>query len=154
MLWHEIFFVLTGVCSTIGYQWLFYQGAGGGGLSMITVLPSYIGMIFPLFKPSIRKRFAFVHHPKSTHKLVISACICDILGSILTAIGLFYTGSGLYQVLYSSVVVFTALISRVFLQTPISWKQWIAVVMVNVGLACSTGAGSLDANSGTFHSLC
>lgn len=147
VFYYQILFVLSGVLSTIGYQWLYYQGAGGGGFSMITVLPSYIGMILPLLTPSNRKQFVHLNHPKSTHKMIIAACVCDILGSMLTAIGLFYCGSGLYQVLYSSVIVFTAVISRIFLKTPLTKKQWLAVVMVNVGLAFSAGLGNIEGSA-------
>lgn len=147
VLYHQVLFVLTGVLSTIGYQWIFYQGAGGGGFSMITVLPSYIGMIFPLLKPSNRNRFLSLDHPKSTHKLIFTASTCDITGSMLTAVGLFYCGSGLYQVLYSSVIVFTALIARIFLSKPLTTNQWIAVFLVNIGLALSAGVGDMEGSS-------
>lgn len=48
-----------------------------------------------------------------------------------------YCGSGLFQVAFSSVAVFSALYSRVFLRTYISSVQWLGVTIVTVGLVIS-----------------
>ena len=111
---------------------------------MVTVLPSYLGMLAPLLQPSTLKKFSKSSHPPSTHYLIVIAAFCDFLGSILTAIGLFYTGSGLYQVLYSSVVIFTAVLCKIFLDKPLSTRQWISVVLVSFGLALSAGSKNED----------
>ena len=48
-----------------------------------------------------------------------------------------YCGSGLFQVAFSSVAVFSALYSRVFLKTYISSVQWLGITIVTVGLVIS-----------------
>lgn len=140
----QALFVTTGTIITLGYQWIFYAGAGGRGLAMITVLPSYIGMCMPLAQPAVFRRFLSSSYPMQVHLIVIFASVLDIAGGLLTAVGLFMTGSGIYQVLYSSVVVFTALVARIVLHKPLSWKQWLAVIIVNTGLALSAGSGDAD----------
>ena len=44
----------------------------------------------------------------------------------------------LYQVIFSSVVAFTALLSVVFLGKRLARLQWVGVALVSIGLACST----------------
>ena len=117
---------------------------------MITVLPSYLGMLMPLLQPSVRQKFSESSQSSFTHMTILFASFSDFLGSILTAIGLFYTGSGLYQVLCSSVVVFTAVLCRIFLQKPLSNNQWIAVLLVNFGLALSAGSKSVEGDSSSL----
>merc|ERR1712137_1436862 len=80
-------------------------------------------------------------------KLVLSASALDVLGSTLTGFGLFYTGSGIYQILYSSVVIFTALLSRFVLKKPLSGMQWMAVLLVNVGLTFSASSSNSEGES-------
>ena len=140
---NEALFVATGVVITIGYQWLFYQGAGGGGIAMTSVLPNYLGMLLALAFPAIRTNFiSSLKHSSGGQLVIMCACFADVLGSFCTAIGLFYTGSGIYQVLYSSVVIFTALLSRFLTQKPLSGRQWFSVVLVNFGLALSASSSS------------
>lgn len=44
-----------------------------------------------------------------------------------------YCGSGLFQVAFSSVAVWSALFSRIFLKRMISSIQWIGIVVVTIG---------------------
>lgn len=48
-----------------------------------------------------------------------------------------YCGSGLFQVAFSSVAVFSALYSRVFLKIYISSVQWLGIIIVTGGLVIS-----------------
>jgi drug/metabolite transporter (DMT)-like permease len=142
-LWTRSFtFVATGVLSTLGYQWLYYQGAGGGGMAMTSSLPNYIGMLLALGSPKVRRNFLNSDYPDRGIKQIMITSLIDVIGSALTGFGLFYTGSGVYQIIYSSVVIFTALLSKFIIKKPLNTVQWACVILVNVGLALS--ASSLD----------
>ena len=48
-----------------------------------------------------------------------------------------YCGSGLFQVAFSSVAIFSAVYSRIFLKTNVSIVQWVGIVVVTAGLIVS-----------------
>ena len=48
-----------------------------------------------------------------------------------------YCGSGLFQVAFSSVAIFSAIYSRIFLKTLITPLQWVGIVIVTMGLVVS-----------------
>lgn len=50
---------------------------------------------------------------------------------------MFLIGSGIYQVIYSSVVVFTAILSRIFLKKKLTPKQWMSLIVITSGLSLS-----------------
>lgn len=69
--------------------------------------------------------------------LYLSSALLDICGYVIRTIGMVYCGSGLFQVAFSSVAVFSALYSRVFLKTYISSVQWLGIIIVTGGLVIS-----------------
>ena len=75
--------------------------------------------------------------PISLNTAYVLTALCDFSGYIVRTIGLSYCGSGLFQVAFSSVAIWSALYSRVFLKTPISCVQWIGIAVVTLGLAIS-----------------
>lgn len=66
----------------------------------------------------------------------------EVLGNVLGTQGLIYAGSGLFQVVYSSVVLFTALLSKFFLSRSPQPKQWLALLLIFLGLAFSALGGA------------
>lgn len=48
-----------------------------------------------------------------------------------------YCGSGLFQVAFSSVAIWSALYSCIILKKVISGKQWIGIIIVTLGLCVS-----------------
>lgn len=66
----------------------------------------------------------------------------DIAGFLLSVGGMAYAGSGTYQVLYSSVVVWAALGAYVFMGRTLTPRQAGGVAAVMAGLALSSLAGS------------
>ena len=48
-----------------------------------------------------------------------------------------YCGSGLFQVAFSSVAIFSAVYSRIFLKTNVSAIQWLGIAIVTSGLVVS-----------------
>ncbi|KAJ3288679.1 hypothetical protein HK104_008035 [Borealophlyctis nickersoniae] len=80
------------------------------------------------------------------HVGVIGVAILDVFGNLVLNVGLFYVGSGLYQVIYSSIIVFTALMAKCFLRRSMTWGGWIAVYIICFGLSIN-GFGRTDAFS-------
>lgn len=68
---------------------------------------------------------------------IIVSIVLDFAGCIFSTLGLSMAGSGLYQVVYSSVICWSALMSRFFLKKIVSKEEWFGIVLVTFGLAFS-----------------
>ncbi|KAF9360711.1 hypothetical protein BGX34_007596 [Mortierella sp. NVP85] len=71
------------------------------------------------------------------HWPVIQVAVMDVVANALVTIGFFYVGSGMYQVIYSSIVIWCAILTRIFLGRKLNNIQWLAIVGVTLGLAIS-----------------
>ena len=58
-----------------------------------------------------------------------------------------YCGSGLFQVAFSSVAIFSAIYSHFLLKTYISNMQWLGIVVVTLGLCISPLSGGTVSGS-------
>ncbi|KAI9363076.1 hypothetical protein BD770DRAFT_469774 [Pilaira anomala] len=193
---HQIGFLVTGLCTTLGVQWLFYRGAATS-MSLLPQLSNYTGMLMVgLFIPvllkrkrqndalaysliegeeanntaaissscSIRSDHTVVDYFPSTlpneedvnkvwvqedgpidHFSVIKLAALDIISSFALTIGFSVIGSGMYQVIYSSVVVWCAILTWLFMGRALAKIQWIAIIGTSVGL----GVSSLDSMRAT-----
>lgn len=85
----------------------------------------------------------------STLQLCIGlAVVLDFGGCIFSNMGLAMAGSGLYQVVYSSVICWSALLSRFVLKKSVSKEEWFGIALVTFGLAFSAlGDSSSGRNS-------
>lgn len=63
------------------------------------------------------------------------ASICDMLSTCLSYIALNYTSASSFQMLRGSVMVFTALLSVLFLRRSLTWKHWLGIATVVAGLS-------------------
>ena len=68
----------------------------------------------------------------------------DFAGCVFSNIGLSMAGSGIYQVIYSSVVCWSALMSRIVLKRIVGRDEWIGIATVTFGLAFSALGESSD----------
>ncbi|CEG49683.1 uncharacterized protein PHALS_07435 [Plasmopara halstedii] len=68
---------------------------------------------------------------------IIVSVILDFTGCIFSNLGLSMAGSGLYQVVYSSVICWSALMSRFLLRKIVSKEEWFGIALVTFGLAFS-----------------
>ncbi|OWZ00033.1 hypothetical protein PHMEG_00028864 [Phytophthora megakarya] len=68
---------------------------------------------------------------------VIVSVVLDFAGCIFSNVGLSMAGSGLYQVVYSSVICWSALMSRFILKKVVSKEEWFGIALVTFGLAFS-----------------
>ncbi|KAJ3054286.1 hypothetical protein HK097_002168 [Rhizophlyctis rosea] len=133
----QLVFLVTGLISTLGAQWLHYRGAAESR-SMLPVLATYLGMAAVALLPSDKHSRSYKpdpNEPKRGYLTIFGVSTLDVLGNVILMVGMFYVGSGLYQVIYSSVIVFTALLSKCFLRRTMSWAQWAAIFAITGGLS-------------------
>jgi len=45
---------------------------------------------------------------------------------------MFLIGSGIYQVIHSAIVVFTAILSRIFLNKKFTIQQWFSLIVIKL----------------------
>ncbi|KAI8149793.1 hypothetical protein BJV82DRAFT_584654 [Fennellomyces sp. T-0311] len=186
---HQLSFLTTGVCSTLGVQWLFYTGAASGS-SFFTQLTGCVGsmlagLIIPrlLARPTISATpevatavtekedealdgFAVInlHGSKEEreicavngsvkHLAVARLAILDMTASSFVTVGFSLIGSGMYQVIFSSVVVWAAILSYLFMRRELSISQWVSICGTSAGLtlcaADSMGLHEESNNGGT-----
>ncbi|CAG8504523.1 15995_t:CDS:2, partial [Dentiscutata heterogama] len=69
--------------------------------------------------------------------LIIAASLLDITANFALTIGFFYVGSGMFQVIYSSVVIWCAILSFIFLGRKLLFVQSLCIFGVFIGLALS-----------------
>ncbi|EQC41341.1 hypothetical protein SDRG_01315 [Saprolegnia diclina VS20] len=71
------------------------------------------------------------------HAMLLLNVFLDFAGCIFANIGLSMAGSGVYQVVYSSVVCWSALLSKAFLGKHVGRNEWLGIATVTFGLAFS-----------------
>ena len=90
---------------------------------------------------------AMKQYEKKLRLLYVVSALLDIMGYVIRTIGyldgvgidrrMVYCGSGLFQVAFSSVAIFSAVYSRIFLKTNVSAIQWLGIAIVSSGLIVS-----------------
>ncbi|KAK5822614.1 hypothetical protein F5H01DRAFT_336097 [Linnemannia elongata] len=80
------------------------------------------------------------------HWPVIQVAVMDVIANAMVTVGFFYVGSGMYQVIYSSIVIWCAILTRIFLSRKLNSIQWVAIVGVTIGLAISAVGTVQDAS--------
>ncbi|CAJ0827598.1 2739_t:CDS:2 [Entrophospora sp. SA101] len=132
---YQVLFLFTGLLQTLGTQYLYYQKATSGA-SFLTNLVQYIGMaavgllLLPNWLENRSREYI-------NYKYIIAATLLDLIANFAITIGFFYIGSGMYQVIYSSVVIWCAILSFFLLGRKLSFIQSISIVGVSFGLALS-----------------
>jgi len=100
---------------------------------MLSIFASYLGMALVPHQMSKEKR----QEIKLPWKLITLTALIDMLALICGTIGMFYIGSGIYQVVHSSIILFTAILTRVTNNTILSNMQWISLFVIMAGLGTS-----------------
>jgi len=173
ILAQQTIFLVTGLVSTLGAQWLNYNKAADSR-SLLTVMCTYLGMCCIHFMPikpkhqstSVPLREKPKHQSTSVplrdlasssstqiastnqeshvnHMGVAMVAVLDVFGQVVLTVGLFYIGSGLYQVIYSSVIVFAAIYNRIFLGRSMTIMSWAAIFTITLGLALTSVGGNI-----------
>lgn len=68
--------------------------------------------------------------------------VCDLLATTLMNVGLVYTPVSIYQMTRGAVVLFVAILSVLFLKRRIRRLEWLALVLVSLGIAIVGYSGS------------
>lgn len=81
--------------------------------------------------------------PSLRESLVLAIpSVCDLLATSLMNIGLVYTPVSIYQMTRGAVVLFVAILSVLFLKRRIRKLEWIALIIVTLGIAVVGYSGS------------
>jgi hypothetical protein len=70
-------------------------------------------------------------------RCIAASVVLDFAGCIFCNMGLALAGSGIYQVAYSSVICWSALLSRCVLHKVVTRDEWTGIALVTFGLAFS-----------------
>ncbi|RLN91836.1 hypothetical protein BBJ28_00010814 [Nothophytophthora sp. Chile5] len=81
---------------------------------------------------------------------VVVSVALDFAGCVFSNLGLSMAGSGLYQVVYSSVICWSALMSRFILKKVVTRDEWLGIALVTFGLAFSALGASGSGRNGTL----
>jgi hypothetical protein len=84
---------------------------------------------------------------------VVVSVVLDFAGCIFSNLGLSMAGSGLFQVVYSSVICWSALLSRLVLKKVVSREQWLGIALVTFGLAFSALGESAGGREWSSHAV-
>eukprot|EP00818_Percolomonas_sp_WS_P006465 CAMPEP_0117450268 /NCGR_PEP_ID=MMETSP0759-20121206/8378_1 /TAXON_ID=63605 /ORGANISM="Percolomonas cosmopolitus, Strain WS" /LENGTH=378 /DNA_ID=CAMNT_0005242779 /DNA_START=136 /DNA_END=1272 /DNA_ORIENTATION=- len=75
--------------------------------------------------------------------------ICDLSGTTLLNIGLFFTYASVYQMLRGSVVIFNAIFACIFLKQRLGFHHWFGIVLIVAGLTTVGLSSVLYTSSGS-----
>lgn len=131
---HQALFLITGVASTICAQLVTYHGGAHPSTLMLS-WPSYVGMLLVGLLPA---KGPGSNGGNTSPKQILICSVTNLAANICCNAGLQIIGSGIYQVLYSSVVIFTALLSKTFLGKSPTQVQWVAIISIAVGLGLTS----------------
>jgi drug/metabolite transporter (DMT)-like permease len=79
--------------------------------------------------------------------LLFFPAVCDSMSSTLMNLGLMFTSASIFQMLRGSMVIFTGIISCIFLQTKYSLNQWLSLIVIFLGITV-VGSSHLNNNEG------
>ncbi|KAI8838739.1 hypothetical protein BJ741DRAFT_600479 [Chytriomyces cf. hyalinus JEL632] len=172
VLLFQLLFLATGMLSTLGAQWVKYRGAANA-LSFVTSLCQFIGMILVAALPPTKTytdhqpdasclhpnlsclapfmSYLRVYGPANIRGAAFIS-VLEVAGNLILVAGMFLTGSGLFMVIYSSIVVFTALFSRMLLPgRSLSRMQWASVISICFGLSLTAIGNTGNENAAASH---
>lgn len=77
---------------------------------------------------------AVIQQPRVFQWILAFPTICDLFGTTLGAIGLLYVSASVWQMLRGSLIIFTGILSRIFLQRKLWPIHWLGMVVTMCGL--------------------
>ncbi|KAI8091043.1 uncharacterized protein B0P05DRAFT_528507 [Gilbertella persicaria] len=171
VFFHQVMFLLTGLSTTLGTQWLFYHGAATGD-SYLAQLAQYLGMVLvgllvPILLKNKQKGYnklaqeepvdihmVQINHDETPtkqnfeegpihHKSIMKLAVLDVFANFCVTLGFSIVGSGMYQVIYSSVVIWCAILTWFLMNRTLTKIQWFSIFGTSAGLAISS-MGNFD----------
>jgi len=137
-------YIATGMFQPLAMDVLKYNGAAKVD-SFVYNLPLYVGLIVMIF---INPRALKVG--RVPWGWVILLDVMDCLAMAGCYGGNLLAGSLIYTTIYSSVTIWCALFSVIFLRKRLAFFQWLGCVLVTGGVALSAVEASLDKNKYIF----
>lgn len=89
------------------------------------------------------------NHYNVSSLLLFFPAVCDSMSSTLMNLGLMFTSASIFQMLRGSMVIFTGIISCIFLQTKYSLNQWLSLIVIFLGITV-VGSSHLDNDEGNM----
>ncbi|KAI8364003.1 hypothetical protein EDC96DRAFT_511492 [Choanephora cucurbitarum] len=176
---HQVMFLMTGLSTTLGTQWLFYHKAATGD-SYLAQLSQYLGMVMvglliPILLRNKQKAYQrlnqedddqvamttlpsvpeqepskYIEGPMP-YRSVMKLAVLDVFANFCVTVGFAIVGSGMYQVIYSSVVIWCAILTWFLMNRTLSRVQWVAIFGTSAGLALSSfGDFSVETETGSL----
>lgn len=90
--------------------------------------------------------------PSVCHWVFIFPTICDLAGTTFGGIGLLYTSASVWQMFRGSIIVFSAILSMIFLKRKLQLHNWVGMLIL-VGGLIMVGLSSLSTNGDNSKSL-
>jgi len=144
----QTIFLGTGIFSTLGNQLVYYHGAGRSE-TLFPAAATFIGMCCAIFFPKEEQKDECPSHVP--YVTILCMGLLEFFGCVFSLIGLNCAGSGIFQVVYASIVIWIALMSKWFLKKQLTSQQWTAVFITTFGVSLSAlGSVSL---SGSINGL-
>ncbi|XP_065832864.1 solute carrier family 35 member F6-like [Oscarella lobularis] len=81
-------------------------------------------------------RSLLMKRPPVFHWIFIIPTCCDLIGTSLAGIGLVYVNASVWQMLRGSIIIFTGLLSVIFLKRKLRCIHWMGISTVVFGLCC------------------
>lgn len=158
VLLNQVWFLLSGVFQTLLVQQLSYVHAADAW-TQFPVLLQFVGMAMCWFfakatplSPKDAQHETIVPILGGIRLSAVRTIGCltliDVIGATFSLLGVISAGSGLYQVVYSSLLVFAAILRRTILGRVLRRAQWFGLLITTAGLAVSALQGNED-NSDT-----
>ena len=121
-------YIASGVMQPVLIEVLTYNGACETS-TMMYILPNYVGMALSFI---VNCRNSCKQGKIQIRTICILSSV-DIISQYLNFSGLVNAGSLIFTVIYSSVTVYTAIFSYIFLGRQLHTMQWIAVFVIMLG---------------------
>ena len=99
----------------------------------------------PALKPLVSTDGRRFLRGRSVLLLALPSC-CDIAGTTLMNVGLLFVAASIYQMTRGALVLFVGLFSVIFLKRRLYMYQWLALVVVVLGVGLVGLAGAIDTN--------
>ncbi|CAM0136678.1 hypothetical protein VKS41_003486 [Umbelopsis sp. WA50703] len=90
-----------------------------------------------------------IHEGPVNHRSVFKLACIEVIANFSVSVGFYIVGSGMYQVIYSSVVIWCAILSYLTMGRTLTPLQWMAIVGTSIGLAISAMGNTSPAGDST-----
>ncbi|XP_070577855.1 solute carrier family 35 member F6-like [Ptychodera flava] len=74
------------------------------------------------------------NQPRIFQFIFLIPTICDLFGTTLAGIGLVYVSASVWQMLRGSIIIFTGILSKIFLKRNLRLVHWSGIVITMMGL--------------------